>query len=47
MQVHPIEFTKAHPVAVIVSMAVGYMVVPWVLGLVGKTTGVAVKLPQY
>jgi hypothetical protein len=47
MDFHPISFTKAHPVAVIVSMAVGYMVVPWLLGLAGGVTGVRVRLPQY
>jgi len=44
---HPISFTKAHPVAVLVSMAVGYAVLPALLGKVRDVTGVGVRIPQY
>lgn len=44
---HPIRYTKAHPVAVITSMAAGMIVGPWILGILGNTTGVNVNLPSY
>jgi hypothetical protein len=42
---HPISFVKAHPVGVIVSMGVGMVVGPWLLGMVNNATGVNVSLP--
>jgi hypothetical protein len=42
----PITFTKQHPVAVAVTLAVGYIAVPWLLGMLGGITGVRVRLPQ-
>jgi hypothetical protein len=43
---HPIGFVKAHPLATIVLLATGYMVVPAVTGFVAGKTGVNVSLPQ-
>jgi hypothetical protein len=43
----PIAFTKQHPVAVVTAMAVGYIILPWLLGMVGGITGVGIRLPQY
>jgi hypothetical protein len=43
---NPVNFVKAHPVATITLLAVGYMVVPWTLGKVSATTGINVNLPQ-
>lgn len=42
----PVSFVKAHPVATITLLAVGYMVIPWTLGKVSSTTGVNINLPQ-
>jgi len=42
---HPISFIKAHPVAVLTSMAAGMIVGPWVLSKVGGTTGISLNLP--
>jgi hypothetical protein len=42
----PFRFIKAHPVATVVLLATGYMVVPWTLGKVQGTTGIGVNLPQ-
>jgi len=44
---HPITFVKNHPVGVLVSMAAGMVVGPWLLGTVSRTTGVNVNLPTY
>lgn len=43
---HPISFTKAHPVAVVTSMALGMVVGPAILSAVGRWTGVSVRLPS-
>jgi len=43
----PIRFIKQHPVGVLVSMAAGMIVGPWILSTVGRTTGVNVNLPSY
>ena len=43
---HPISFVKAHPVGVLVSMAAGMIVGPWILGKVNTATGVGVNLPS-
>ena len=43
---HPISFTKAHPVGVLVSMAAGMIVGPWILNMVRSATGVGVSLPS-
>ena len=42
----PFSFVKAHPVATVVLLATGYIVVPWTLGKVQSVTGVGVSLPQ-
>ena len=42
---HPITFVKNHPLGVVVSMAAGMVIGPWVLGMVNSTTGVNVNLP--
>jgi len=42
----PITFVKQHPVGVVVSMAAGMIVGPWLLGVLGRTTGVNVNLPS-
>jgi len=42
---HPITFVKNHPVGVLVSMAAGMIVGPWILNTLGRTTGVNVNLP--
>lgn len=44
---HPIQFVKAHPVATIVIAAAGLMVGPWILSVIGNTTGVNVNVPSY
>jgi hypothetical protein len=46
MAMRPVSFVKQHPVATIVLLGVGYMVVPWTLGFIGSKTGVNVTLPQ-
>lgn len=43
----PVTFAKEHPVAVVVNMAIGYMVLPWIMSTLGRYTGVGVRLPQY
>lgn len=43
---HPVTFVKNHPVGVLVSMAAGMVVGPWLLGMVNSTTGVNVNLPN-
>jgi hypothetical protein len=43
---HPITFIKAHPVGVLVSMAAGMIVGPYLLNMVNRTTGVSVNLPS-
>jgi hypothetical protein len=42
----PLAFVKAHPLATVLLLATGYMVVPWTLGKVQGATGVGVSLPQ-
>jgi hypothetical protein len=42
---HPLRFVKAHPVGFVVSALTGMVVGPWVLNMVGGTTGVNVNLP--
>jgi hypothetical protein len=42
----PISFAKEHPVAVITNMALGMIIGPYVLSLVGRYTGVSVALPK-
>jgi predicted membrane protein len=46
-KMHPITYTKAHPVGVLVSMAAGMIVGPWILRMINSATGVAVSLPSY
>jgi hypothetical protein len=43
---HPVSFVKAHPLATVTLMAAGMIVGPWVLGTLGRTTGVGVNLPS-
>jgi hypothetical protein len=43
---HPVGFVKAHPMATILLLGTGYVVVPWLLGKVSSTTGVNINLPQ-
>lgn len=43
---HPISFTKAHPVAVLVSGAAGMIVGPWLLGMLQNSTGIGLRLPS-
>lgn len=43
---HPISYTKQHPVGVITSMILGMMVGPWILGMVGGTTGINLSVPR-
>jgi hypothetical protein len=43
---HPVTFVKNHPVGVLVSMAAGMVVGPWLLGMVNSATGVNVNLPS-
>lgn len=43
---HPFGFVRAHPLATVVLLAAGYMVVPATLGFIGGKTGVNVTLPQ-
>jgi predicted membrane protein len=42
---HPVSFVKAHPVGVLVSMAAGMVIGPWLLGTLGRVSGVNVSLP--
>jgi hypothetical protein len=44
---HPITFTKNHPVGVITSMALGMIIGPWILSMLRGVTGVGVSLPSY
>lgn len=46
MAVKPISFVKAHPVATVVLLGAGYMVIPWTLGQLSSRTGVNISLPQ-
>jgi hypothetical protein len=41
----PIAYVKAHPMATVLSMALGMAVGPWILGTVGRTTGVNIRIP--
>lgn len=43
---HPLSFAKAHPVAVVVNMALGMMIGPWILGRIGGMTGLGISLPS-
>jgi hypothetical protein len=43
---HPLSFAKQHPMAVVVNMALGMMVGPAILRMVGSSTGVSVRLPS-
>jgi len=43
---HPVTFVKNHPVGVIVSMAAGMVIGPWLLGTVNRVSGVNVNLPS-
>lgn len=43
----PIAYTREHPGAVIISMAVGMIIGPWVLGTVNRFTGVSISLPTF
>jgi hypothetical protein len=43
---HPIQFAKAHPVAVITNMVIGMAVGPWILSKIGSTTGINVSVPS-
>jgi hypothetical protein len=45
MAFRPISYVKAHPLATIVTAAAGMVVGPWVLGVLGRSTGVGVNLP--
>lgn len=42
----PLGFVKAHPVATVVLLGLGYWAVPAITGFVGAKTGVNVSLPQ-
>jgi hypothetical protein len=42
----PISFVKTHPLATVLLLATGYVVVPWTLGKISGTTGVNINLPQ-
>lgn len=46
MAVRPVSFVKQHPVATVVLLATGYMVVPAITGFLGAKTGVGISLPQ-
>jgi len=43
---HPLTFAKNHPTAVIVNMALGAMILPSVLAMVRRMTGVGISLPS-
>ena len=43
---HPIAFAKAHPLGVVVSMGLGMVVGPAILGTLGSWTGINVRLPS-
>ena len=42
----PISFVKTHPVATVTLMAAGMIVGPWILGTLGRVSGVNVNLPS-
>ena len=42
----PVRFVKQHPLATVVLMGTGMIVGPWILGTVGRVTGVNVNLPS-
>jgi len=42
---HPVTFVKNHPVGVVVSMAAGMVIGPYILNMVNSATGVNVGLP--
>jgi len=42
----PLSFIKAHPLATVLLMGTGMVVGPWILGTVGRVTGVNVNLPS-
>lgn len=41
----PIRYVKAHPLATIATFAGGMVFGPWLVGMIGRTTGVGVNLP--
>jgi hypothetical protein len=41
-----VSFIKSHPMATVVLLATGYMVIPWTLGKISSNTGVNINLPQ-
>lgn len=41
----PISYVKSHPAATVLTFAAGMVVGPWLLGTIGRTTGVNVSLP--
>lgn len=43
---NPMSFVKAHPLATVVLLGAGYMVIPWTLGKISANTGINVTLPQ-
>ena len=43
----PIRFIKAHPVATILLLGTGAIILPGALSYVGGKTGVNVSLPSY
>jgi len=47
MPMHPITFTKEHPLGVIASFALGMVFGPWLLSTVQGKTGVGINLPTY
>lgn len=44
---HPITFTKQHPVGVTVTFLSGMVFGPWLLGMVQNASGVGLTLPRY
>lgn len=42
----PFSFVKAHPLATVLLLGTGYMVIPWTLGKLSANTGVNINLPQ-
>lgn len=44
---HPLTFVKNHPLATVVLLGTGYVLLPWGLNFVQSKTGVGVTLPQY
>lgn len=44
---HPISYVKAHPVATLITAALGMAIGPSLLSMVGSKTGVNVTIPQY